>query len=266
MNWLIDSVVQVSAGFAHQGVARLFPFRRQTHRPEVAWDIAGMLAGVLFVTAYYLCADPIIAWLYDSSAMGSWHELIARWPAVLMFAGNLILLDFCMYWAHRILHTSAFWPTHAWHHSSRFLYWASGLRGSLVHVVLLLASATIAHLIFPLNPDFGVAVLGYSLFHTINQHYLHSNIYLPYQHVLERVFVTPRAHFVHHSKNPNLSNSNYGFVFSIWDRLFGTFTDPASVPEGDPLGIDYEISNLRLLIGLPSHSDWRTSPVERPAK
>jgi sterol desaturase/sphingolipid hydroxylase (fatty acid hydroxylase superfamily) len=63
--------------------------------------------------------------------------------------------------------------------------------------------------------------------------------------------VTPRFHFVHHSTNRSIANSNYGFIFSVWDRLFGTYTDPAVVPPDDSLGLGYEISSWRLVLGLP---------------
>jgi sterol desaturase/sphingolipid hydroxylase (fatty acid hydroxylase superfamily) len=68
---------------------------------------------------------------------------------------------------------------------------------------------------------------------------------------VEKLFVTPRMHFVHHSARKDYSNSNYGFVFSIWDKMFGTFTDPDSVAKDDKLGLDYNDSKWRMLIGLP---------------
>jgi sterol desaturase/sphingolipid hydroxylase (fatty acid hydroxylase superfamily) len=40
---------------------------------------------------------------------------------------------------------------------------------------------------------------------------------------LRLVIVTPALHLIHHSPNPVETNSNFGFSFSFWDRLFGTF-------------------------------------------
>jgi hypothetical protein len=65
------------------------------------------------------------------------------------------------------------------------------------------------------------------------------------------VLVTPRLHFVHHSAKAHVANSNYGFIFSVWDRVFGTYTDPATIPLDDPLGLGYEVSGWRLMLGLP---------------
>jgi hypothetical protein len=79
------------------------------------------------------------------------------------------------------------------------------------------------------------------------------------------LLVTPRFHFVHHSAKQHVANSNYGFVFSAWDRIFGTYTDPGTVPRDDPLGLGYEISGWRLVLGLPppANDSAATEPVAR---
>jgi len=40
------------------------------------------------------------------------------------------------------------------------------------------------------------------------------------------VFVTPRYHHIHHSSDADLHDGNYGAIFTIWDRLFGTYVAP----------------------------------------
>src|SRR5262249_29953789 len=42
---------------------------------------------------------------------------------------------------------------------------------------------------------------------------------------LERIFVTPANHRVHHARNPLYIDRNYGGVFILWDRMFGTYQD-----------------------------------------
>jgi sterol desaturase/sphingolipid hydroxylase (fatty acid hydroxylase superfamily) len=86
---------------------------------------------------------------------------------------------------------------------------------------------------------------------TCVQHYTHSNVRIPFARYLELVFVTPRYHFVHHSIDRHLSNSNFGFLFSLWDRILGTYTDPGTIREDEPLGLDYSNAKWRLLIGIP---------------
>ena len=41
--------------------------------------------------------------------------------------------------------------------------------------------------------------------------------------IFEKVFVTPMNHGIHHAKNPEYIDANYGGVFIFWDRIFGTY-------------------------------------------
>lgn len=104
---------------------------------------------------------------------------------------------------------------------------------------------------FPYPSAYYIALV-HGAFQLANQHYLHSNLWVPFSRYLEYVLITPRVHFVHHSRTRAYCDSNYGFIFSVWDRLFGTYTDPDCVPINDPLGLNYEISNTRAFFGLPS--------------
>jgi hypothetical protein len=113
-----------------------------------------------------------------------------------------------------------------------------------------------AFALFPV-PEAVAIALAMLILESANQHYLHSNLNVPYVKQLESVLVTPRFHFVHHSAKPHFANSNYGFIFSVWDRMFGTYTDPATIPADDPLGIDYEISGWRLALGVPPRPERR---------
>jgi sterol desaturase/sphingolipid hydroxylase (fatty acid hydroxylase superfamily) len=56
---------------------------------------------------------------------------------------------------------------------------------------------------------------------------------------LRWVFVTPAMHLIHHNPNPVATNSNYGFSFAIWDRLFGTYrADAPELPSGVAIGLE----------------------------
>ena len=66
---------------------------------------------------------------------------------------------------------------------------------------------------------------------------------------LEWVFVTPRYHHVHHSRNPEHHTANLGSRLTIWDRLFSTYVDPESTGEIS-FGIDGAPSPARLALGV----------------
>jgi sterol desaturase/sphingolipid hydroxylase (fatty acid hydroxylase superfamily) len=68
--------------------------------------------------------------------------------------------------------------------------------------------------------------------------------------VTHQVFATSLTHRIHHSSERSLQDSNYGAVTTLWDRLFGTFTNPRSVDDTFPLGAPSDGRSLaRELIG-----------------
>jgi sterol desaturase/sphingolipid hydroxylase (fatty acid hydroxylase superfamily) len=70
----------------------------------------------------------------------------------------------------------------------------------------------------------------------------HANIRLPQrlENALSWVIVTPRMHRVHHHYVQPYTDTNYGNIFSVWDRLFGTYA---------------ELDNERLVFGIDTHMD-----------
>ena len=69
------------------------------------------------------------------------------------------------------------------------------------------------------------AVMIYQTVLILSAAFTHANISLPRRldSLLSYVFVSPNMHKVHHHWQQPYTDSNYGAVFSIWDRLFGTF-------------------------------------------
>ncbi len=246
-----ELIIEIALGFLLMGIALLFPFRNILADPEIGWDIIGLVCVNLFTIIYSSIEYPVYDWLANMNEISRWHQSIGGMPWWILVPVNFVLADCAVYWAHRLLHFRCLWPTHAWHHAPKHLYWLSGLRGSMIHTVVIIMPFTIIYLFIP-TPDTAIITTTIMTVHIINQHYLHTNIRFPYQKQLELILVTPRFHFVHHSSTKVRTDSNYGFVFSCWDRLFGTYTDPDTVNKNDPLGLDYEISNIRLILGIPA--------------
>ena len=244
---LSDLALEVVVATGMWLFAQAFPFRRLDPKPELAWDAVAVLSAFCFA----FLAGTGLSWLFDYllAAISGWSQFVSTWPVAAVVLGYVLFADFTSYWAHRSLHTGLLWHTHAFHHSSRHLYVLSGLRASFVHIVLLFAGPIAGLALFPLfeSPQVFAIVAASQV---ANQHYTHSNIRLPLSRYIEYVFVTPRYHFVHHSTNRTHSNSNYGFLLSVWDRAFGTYTNPETVCQNDALGLDYENSKWRMLLGL----------------
>ncbi len=145
----------------------------------------------------------------------------------------VFVVDFVIYWIHRAQHRfNLMWRTHAWHHSIEQLYWFSGFRTSFLHSFIYnIPQAAVPMLIFNLSPI--EAGIGYSLGLLI-QFWEHTNLNVNIG-PLKYLIITPAYHRVHHSTSH--SRTNFGTTFSIWDRIFGTYRDPDSVPADAPLGL-----------------------------
>jgi sterol desaturase/sphingolipid hydroxylase (fatty acid hydroxylase superfamily) len=156
-----------------------------------------------------------------------------------------LLLDFSVWAQHVLTHKVPFlWRFHRVHHSDIAMDVTTALRFHPGEILASLAFKTAIILALGAPPlvafAFEVALGAGALF-------THANVKLPTKldNVLRFLVVTPAMHLIHHSPAPQNTNSNYGFSFSIWDRLFRTYR-PAPAP-----------SESLELIGL---EHWRGAP------
>ena len=141
-----------------------------------------------------------------------------------------IVLDFAGYTVHALDHrVNFFWNSHIIHHSSEEFNLACALRQSVsvfvrLFVILLIPAAL-------LGIDAKVIAIVAPL-HLFAQFWYHT------QHIgkmgfLEKIIVTPSHHRVHHALNKEYIDKNYGQIFIIWDKLFGTFQE--ELPDVKPV-------------------------------
>jgi sterol desaturase/sphingolipid hydroxylase (fatty acid hydroxylase superfamily) len=138
-----------------------------------------------------------------------------------VFGVGLLAYDLAYYWAHRLNHEVGFmWAGHVVHHSSEYYNLSTALRQS--------ATTPLYNWAFymPLAllgiPPTVFAVVG--LMDTLYQYWVHTEL-VGRLGWLDRVFVTPSNHRVHHGQNDYCIDCNYGGILIIWDRLFGTFVE-----------------------------------------
>jgi sterol desaturase/sphingolipid hydroxylase (fatty acid hydroxylase superfamily) len=256
-----STLIEIAVAALIWSLTFVIPFRTIQAKPEMRWDIIAVVFSFVLTIVIFDLLDRSADWV--APGLAAWHSEADAWPWWTLLIGYLVLADFGAYWAHRLLHTRVLWSTHAFHHSARHLNVLAGLRASPVHLAMFLAPPMIAFWVFPF-PEFGAIGLAVFLLQIVNQHYLHSNLRFPMQRMLEKAVVTPRMHFVHHSANRQFSDSNFGFVLSVWDHLFGTFTDPDSVPADDALGLDDDYSRWRMLFGIPPPAPGETDSTSVP--
>jgi exosortase len=137
-------------------------------------------------------------------------------------------LDCWRYWEHRLFHeVPLLWRAHLVHHSDTAMDVTTAERH---HPLERLVTTLLAFvLVFALG--FSAQALGlYLLVAMLSALYTHANIALPeaVDGRLRRWLVTPAVHAVHHSSYQPETDSNYGSVLTVWDRLFGTYLDPSS--------------------------------------
>lgn len=131
-----------------------------------------------------------------------------------------ILYDFCYYWNHRLGHEmSLLWAAHVVHHSSEEYNLTTALRQSSSSIFSWIFYLPLA--LIGIDPILLIAVGSLNL---IYQFWVHTR-HVPKLGWVEWLFVTPSNHRVHHAQNRVYIDRNYGGVFIIWDRLFGSFQE-----------------------------------------
>ena len=135
-----------------------------------------------------------------------------------------VLYDFCYYWLHRLGHErTVLWAAHVAHHQSEDYNLSTALRQTSTGFLL----GWIFYIpMYLLGVPAEVVVTVGSL-NLLYQYWVHTE-HIPKLGWYEWVFVTPSNHRVHHAQNDRYVDRNYGGVFIIWDRLFGTFQEELS--------------------------------------
>jgi len=169
---------------------------------------------------------------------------------------SLLLLDLIgAYLVHFIQHKVPWmWKFHLVHHSDMNVDVTTGLRHHPGETVFRIIFTIIG--VFVSGASIGMVMLYQSL-SVLFAHITHANISIPKKidAILSYVLVTPNMHKIHHHYKMPLTDSNYGNIFSIWDRLFNTFSfinKQKSVVYGIDTYMDKsETNNLGTLLSIP---------------
>jgi sterol desaturase/sphingolipid hydroxylase (fatty acid hydroxylase superfamily) len=148
---------------------------------------------------------------------------IVALPLWLYVVLGVLLLDFIgAYLAHLVEHkVKPLWMVHLVHHSDHHVDTTTANRHHPLESLVRFSFTLLA--VFILGAPIGVVMLYQSLSVVLSQ-FNHANINLPVKldQWLSYVLVTPHMHKVHHHYVLPYTDSNYGNIFAIWDRLFGT--------------------------------------------
>jgi sterol desaturase/sphingolipid hydroxylase (fatty acid hydroxylase superfamily) len=210
-------------------------------------QISGVFTKALSIGIYAVVLEHVS--LFELSASSPWVWVV-----------GLVLYDFCYYWLHRAGHeVTLFWAAHVVHHQSERYNLTTALRqtssGALFGWIFYLPMAVLG---FPLEVFAVVAVID-----LLYQYWIHTEL-VGKLGWFDRVFASPSNHRVHHAVNDRYLDKNYGGIFILWDRLFGTFIeerddDPTVYGTRSPLrSLNPLWANLEVYAGV-WRDTWRTS-------
>jgi sterol desaturase/sphingolipid hydroxylase (fatty acid hydroxylase superfamily) len=131
----------------------------------------------------------------------------------------IILLDYTLYWWHVLNHkVKFFWRFHLVHHTDMEMDVSTASRFHFGELILSVGYRIGQIIVIGVDP---ITLIVFESTVTLAAQFHHSNIRLPLklESSINKIFVTPRMHTIHHSLVLNETNSNYSAIFSLWDRL-----------------------------------------------
>ena len=193
----------------------------------------------------------VCAWV-TSHQFGLWYWLqLPLWANVLL---ALFFMDFfAQYLPHYYMHRIKFlWKFHMIHHSDTKVDVTTGTRHHPGEWVLREATTILG--VFIIGMPIGMYFL-YRSVSAIFTHFNHANIRVPVwlDKPISWILVSPNMHKVHHHFKRPYTDTNFANIFSLWDRLFGTFAyvDPRQLRYGLDVLEDSTDEDLKYQLRLP---------------
>ena len=172
----------------------------------------------------------------------AFHATSAGMVAILFTAFFFVFDDFSRFFVHRLMHKIPFlWAFHQVHHSAETMTPFTIFRTHPIEGVIFILRTSIVQgvvislfiFLFGNKVDlvtvFGASV-GVVIFHSLGSNLRHSHIKIRYPKIIERIFISPGQHQIHHSTEKKHFDKNFGVAFAIWDLMFGSlaFSEKAS--------------------------------------
>ena len=198
-------------------------------RGGVGWFAILALSALSFMAAAF-CAEVIEDEIIDA-LLPLQVTRLSRYdldPAII-FLMAFVLINLFQYALHFLMHKITFlWRLHAIHHSDEKV---SALTGLLHHPAEALVSYFLILVLGILVGLPMIALVIYGFVSALHNAFVHADVMLPKRldRILRAVIVTPSMHRTHHLASAREGNSNFGQIFSIWDRLFRTSVSDADL-------------------------------------
>ena len=204
-----------------EGAVPLFKFDYKKWRhaiPNFFFTLTTIIVNFGLAFMFLNSADWVVA---KDFGIINWLPKMPFWLYVVL---GVLLLDFIgAYLAHYVEHkVKPLWMIHLVHHTDHKVDTTTANRHHPLESFIRFAFTLMG--IFIIGLPIGIVMLYQSLSIVATQ-FSHANIKLPKKvdHIISYFLVSPDMHKIHHHYVLPYTDSNYGNIFSIWDRIFGTY-------------------------------------------
>ncbi|MFL6707448.1 MAG: sterol desaturase family protein [Massilia sp.] len=242
VDWKQVLLAGMSPIFVLAFVVEFSAARRTGKREQFRWR--EIFANMALGTAYQVAEGA--AWLLATGALFGWvyqHRLfdipVNGWTILPIF----VMVELCYYCFHRSSHRVRWWwAAHVPHHSGETMNFTTAMRQSVLNVFVGIFIFYLPPVLLGVPPAVVMFLLAVDL---VYQYFVHTEAIGKLPAWYEYIFDTPSNHRVHHGRNPQYIDKNYGGVLIIFDRLFGTYE-----PEVEKVdyGIPRQIRSYNFLI------------------
>lgn len=192
-------------------------FKYESSVANLSIGIAERLLNLFISASFY----SLFYWVYLNYAVFTIPNTWWVWVCLILST------DLIWYWYHRLAHEINFlWAAHIVHHQSEEFNFTVAARITLFQSLI----RNVFWCILPLIGFHPVMVLAILIVHGAYSFFTHTQL-IGKLGWLENVFVTPSIHGIHHASDEKYLDKNYGDVFVIWDKIFGTFQKEEEAPQ-----------------------------------
>jgi sterol desaturase/sphingolipid hydroxylase (fatty acid hydroxylase superfamily) len=196
-----------------------FKYKKWQHAiPNLFFTVTTIIINFVLAFLLLMSADWVMA---NNFGILNWLPELPIWSYIIL--GVLFMDFFGAYLPHLVEHkVKPLWMVHLVHHTDHHVDTTTANRHHPLESVIRFAFTLFG--VFVIGVPMGIVMLYQSLSLVATQ-FTHANIKLPKQidKALSYFLVSPDMHKVHHHYVLPYTDSNYGNIFSIWDRLLGTY-------------------------------------------
>jgi sterol desaturase/sphingolipid hydroxylase (fatty acid hydroxylase superfamily) len=206
---------------------------RKLFSASTAQDFVWFFYESVFHAAIVVTYVSLLSWIYSNFVPSLASIDFNSWPIAIRFVIGTLIIDLCYYLQHRCNHRVPWlWQLHSVHHSQTQLNFFTDFRYHVLEYIVRETFLAVPFIILKISTPEIVAASMLLKWYT---RFYHGNI-KTHLGPLRYALVTPQSHRIHHAKQEEYRNKNFGSIFTFWDFIFRT--QYANCTEYPETGID----------------------------